>query len=80
MKFRVTFDVAVEDGKPKVTNYDVVPISDGTPEEPKEEVPQGKQEATKPAPAPARVPTPAPVGQRPSSGKSDWFKGTSWGN
>ena len=46
------------------------------------EAPPGKQPKTEPAPPapPRKVGRPAPVGNTVSSGKSDWFKGTSWGN
>ena len=40
---------------------------------------QPKTEQTPPRPT-GRVPIPAPVGQKPTTGKGDWFKGTSWGN
>lgn len=78
MKFRITTDVIIENGVAKVTNTTVVPISDDVEIS---ETPQGKQQPAQPVipQPPQRVGRPAPVGQKPTPGKSDWFAGTSWG-
>jgi len=77
MKYQITTNIEVVDGVSKILNTTIIPI---TNELGSIEVVQGKQEPVqRPAP-PQRVPVPAPVGQKPTQGKGDWFAGTSWGN
>lgn len=79
MKYRITTDIVVENGVSKITNTTIVPISEESlaPEEA-----QGKQEPQQPTQPQQlqREPIPAPVGNRTTQGKGDWFAGTTWGN
>lgn len=75
-KFSIELEVEVEGNTPKITKTSIVPV---TPEKEKEEKPPGKQpEQKKPTPPQKSGPIPAPVGQKPTQGKGNWFQGTSW--
>jgi hypothetical protein len=76
MKHRITLDIEITDNVYRIAQASMIPISDETPVNADT---QGKQTPMPIPEIPQRVPIPAPVGQTPTTGKGDWFAGTTWG-